>query len=114
MLKQFLILSFALMLTACQQSGEEVVQSAEQLAVKAKSSSAKSAPKAKKIPHAMTVHGDTRVDQYYWMRDDQRTNPEILDHLRAENEYTDWALSHTKDLQGKIVKELNERISKDD
>ncbi|MCV5340250.1 hypothetical protein OFC87_25160, partial [Escherichia coli] len=39
------------------------------------------APVAKKVPHAMTIHGDTRVDNYYWMRDDERKDPEILQHL---------------------------------
>ncbi|TBS95804.1 hypothetical protein D5E88_25620, partial [Vibrio parahaemolyticus] len=45
------------------------------------------APVAKKIPHAMTIHGDTRVDNYYWMRDDERKDPEILKHLEQENQY---------------------------
>ncbi|RFN10843.1 hypothetical protein, partial [Salmonella enterica] len=25
-------------------------------------------PKANRIPYAMTVHGDTRIDNYYWLR----------------------------------------------
>ena len=45
------------------------------------------APIAKKIPHAMTLHGETRVDDYYWLRDDKRDNEEVLDYLRAENNY---------------------------
>ena len=44
------------------------------------------APVAKKVPHKMVIHNHTRVDDYYWMRDDSRTNPEILAHLAAENE----------------------------
>ncbi|MFA0056695.1 hypothetical protein, partial [Vibrio echinoideorum] len=39
------------------------------------------APVAKKVPHSMTIHGDTRIDDYYWMRDDERQDPEILQHL---------------------------------
>jgi len=45
------------------------------------------APIAKKIPHEMTLHGETRVDNYYWLRDDKRENSEVLDYLRAENNY---------------------------
>ncbi|SUB16395.1 Protease 2 [Pantoea agglomerans] len=45
------------------------------------------APIAKKIPHEMTLHGETRVDDYYWLRDDKRENSEVLDYLRAENNY---------------------------
>ena len=44
------------------------------------------APVAKKVPHAMTIHGDTRIDDYYWMRDDERQDPEILKQLEQENQ----------------------------
>ena len=46
-------------------------------------------PKAKRIPHAMTLHGDTRIDNYYWLRDDERKDPAMLAYLNAENAYTD-------------------------
>lgn len=35
----------------------------------------------------MTLHGDTRIDNYYWLRDDDRSQAEVLDYLRRENEY---------------------------
>lgn len=41
-------------------------------------------PKAKRIPHAMTLHGDTRIDNYYWLRDDERARPDVLEYLHAE------------------------------
>ncbi|WP_307930536.1 hypothetical protein [Shigella flexneri] len=41
-------------------------------------------PKAARIPHAMTLHGDTRIDNYYWLRDDTRSQPEVLDYLQQE------------------------------
>ncbi|MFR4602977.1 MAG: hypothetical protein ACLT77_14885, partial [Escherichia coli] len=44
-------------------------------------------PKAARIPHAMTLHGDTRIDNYYWLRDDTRSQPEVLDYLQQENSY---------------------------
>ena len=72
------------------------------------------APVAKKIPFAMTVHQDTRIDNYYWMRDDTRTNVEILAHLEAENDYTDANLAHTEALQTEIFNEIKNRIEKDD
>ena len=46
-----------------------------------------SAPVAKKVPYEMEIHGNKRVDDYYWMRDDKREDPEILAHLDAENRY---------------------------
>ena len=41
------------------------------------------APVAKKVPYEMSAHGVTRRDNYYWMRDDSRTDKEILAHFRA-------------------------------
>ncbi|ETV70270.1 hypothetical protein H257_14172 [Aphanomyces astaci] len=45
-------------------------------------------------------------DPYYYVRDDNRSNTEILDHLRAENAYTKAALSHLDGLQDELYKEL--------
>ncbi|MFQ3338361.1 MAG: oligopeptidase B, partial [Colwellia sp.] len=44
-------------------------------------------PIAKKIPYKMEIHNHQRVDNYYWMRDDQRSDKEILAHLNEENSY---------------------------
>lgn len=50
-------------------------------------------PVAKKVKHEMEMFGDVRVDNYYWLRDDSRSNPEILSHLQQENAYTDFIMS---------------------
>ena len=71
-------------------------------------------PVAKKIPHEMVIHHHTRVDDYYWMRDDTRTNPEILAHLAAENDYTTLKLKHTEVMQAQLFEEIKGRIEKDD
>ncbi|MBY7731031.1 S9 family peptidase [Vibrio splendidus] len=72
------------------------------------------APIAKKVPHAMTIHGDTRIDDYYWMRDDERQDPEILQHLEQENQYAETVLKHTDALQEQLFEEIKGRIAKDD
>ncbi|MCF6458941.1 S9 family peptidase [Pseudoalteromonas sp. MMG024] len=72
------------------------------------------APIAKKVPFEMTHHGNTRVDNYYWMRDDERKDPEILAHLEAENSYTEQKLKHTEALQAQLFDEIKGRIVKDD
>ena len=72
------------------------------------------APIAKKVPHEMTIHGDTRIDNYYWLRDDERKAPEIINYLEAENAYSDAMLAHTKKLQSSLFDELKGRIQKDD
>lgn len=69
-------------------------------------------PKARRLPHAMTVHGDTRTDHYYWLR--EREDPAVIDHLKAENAYTKAVLSHTEALQEKLYQEIIGRIKKDD
>ena len=44
-------------------------------------------PKAKKIPAELEIHGDIRIDNYYWMND--REDPEVIAYLNAENDYKD-------------------------
>ena len=50
-------------------------------------------PVAKKVPRELVDHGDVRVDNYYWLRDDSRSDPDVLAHLRAENDYTTAVMS---------------------
>ena len=63
-------------------------------------------------PHEMTVHGHTRVDNYYWLN--ERENPEVLAYLEAENQYADACLKHTEPLQELLFKEITGRIKQDD
>lgn len=71
-------------------------------------------PVAKKQAHALTTHAKTRVDDYYWMRDDERKNADILAHLAQENAYCDAQLAAIKPLQNILFEELKGRIVKDD
>ncbi len=71
------------------------------------------APVARKIPHPMTAHGQTRVDNYYWMRDDSRSDTEVLDHLAAENRYSDAVLAPLMPLRDTIFTEMVARMEKD-
>ena len=70
------------------------------------------APVAEKKPHEMTIHGDTRVDNYFWMN--QIENENIIAHLNAENAYKDKMMKHTEKLQKKLYKEIVGRIKQDD
>ena len=71
-------------------------------------------PMALKVPQKLEEHGFTRIDNYYWLRDDSRTKPEMLAYLNAENEYIKKSLAHTEELQTKIYKEIRGRIKEDD
>ena len=73
-----------------------------------------SAPVAKKVPQEMTAHGVTRNDNYYWMRDDSRTDEEILSHLEQENSYVETVLAPLKKNREALYEELVSRIEKDD
>jgi oligopeptidase B len=58
-------------------------------------------------------HGD-REDPYYWLRDDTRSDPEILGYLRAENEYTDAVLAPVQPFIEQLYTEILARIQQDD
>ncbi|MFP3860620.1 MAG: S9 family peptidase, partial [Bacteroidales bacterium] len=69
-------------------------------------------PDAEKKPKELTAHDDTRIDNYYWMND--RNNPEVIEYLKAENEYTESALKPTEKLQEELFEEMKGRIKEDD
>lgn len=70
------------------------------------------APVAEKIEKELTVHGDTRIDPYYWLK--ERQNPKVIAYLEAENEYKEAMLRDTEKLQKKLFDEIVGRIKKDD
>ncbi|MCT8250617.1 S9 family peptidase [Proteus faecis] len=71
-------------------------------------------PKANKIPHVMTAHGDTRTDNYYWLRDDSRKDPKVLDYLNAENAYTESVMKEGNALEETLFNEMVSRMAQND
>lgn len=69
-------------------------------------------PVANKKPTELTIHGDTRIDNYYWLS--KRDSPAVIDYLKAENAYTDAVMKHTQSLQDKLYEELKSKIKQDD
>ena len=69
-------------------------------------------PKAKQIPKELQIHGDVRMDEYYWLND--RENPEVIDYLNKENDYYEQETLHTKNFQKDLFEEIKSRIKKDD
>jgi oligopeptidase B len=69
-------------------------------------------PTAPKRPYEITQHGYTRIDNYYWMRD--RSDPEVLKYLHAENDYLEEIMGHTKSLQETLFAEMKARIQETD
>ncbi len=71
-------------------------------------------PVAKIVPHTVTSPNGDRVDPYYWLRDDTRSKPEVIDYLKAENDYTAAMLAHARPAKDALFKEIVGRIQQDD
>jgi len=71
-------------------------------------------PVAAVHPYAIQSPNGVRNDNYYWLRDDTRTSPEMLDYLKAENTYYAAMTAHTKALEDTLYTEIVGRIQQDD
>lgn len=69
-------------------------------------------PVAKRIPKRIANRGDVRVDDCRWIKD--RSDPDVLEYIKAENAYTKRIMKHTEALQSHLYKELVDRIVEDD
>lgn len=69
-------------------------------------------PLAPKKPHTIIQHGQTRVDNYFWLR--ERDNPQTMEYLRAEDDYLQEMTGHTRPLQAALFDEMKGRIKEDD
>ncbi|HWW92855.1 MAG TPA: S9 family peptidase [Vicinamibacteria bacterium] len=69
-------------------------------------------PVAPKAPKVDVLHGDRRVDDYFWLRD--KTNPAVAAYLQAENAYTDAVMKPTAALREALYKEMLARIKETD
>jgi len=75
------------------------------------------APVAEKKIKELTAHGDTRIDEYYWMNDYFKKGPDstkVVDYLKAENAYLDTMMSGTKKFQEELFAEMKGRIKEKD
>lgn len=69
-------------------------------------------PVAPKIPHTVTLHDHTRVDEYFWLRN--REDAGVVAYLEAENAYAAQALAHTTGERDTIYREMVARIQETD
>ena len=69
-------------------------------------------PIAEKIEKKLTIHGDTRIDEYYWLN--QRGDKKVIDYLNAENSYRDLYMKDYKGLEEELFQEIKSRIKEDD
>jgi oligopeptidase B len=69
-------------------------------------------PRARPIPHFDDCHDDIRLDEFHWLR--ERSNPEVIAYLEAENAWTAASMRHTDELQRTLYGELVGRIRETD
>ena len=63
-------------------------------------------PQPKKVRKIHIAHGDERIDDYYWLRDDTRKNPEVISYLESENKYLETWFESKNDCRKEIYDEL--------
>ena len=112
----FLIVSLTF-LAACKPDTDAAESQAHQAAdpvVQELPSPTQDQPMAAKRPHTMTLHGHERVDEYYWLRDDTREDPEVLAYLEEENAHFDKVMEPTVELQKTLFEEMTGRLDPDE
>ncbi|MFC3198442.1 S9 family peptidase [Parapedobacter deserti] len=75
------------------------------------------APTAAVMPHIRTLHGDTVIDNYFWLNDYFKKGPDsaaVIAYLEAENQYTAAMMKDTESLQTKLFDEMKSRIKEQD
>jgi oligopeptidase B len=71
-----------------------------------------SPPVAQKIPHPTEKFGDVRADDYFWLR--EKSNPQVIEYLKAENAYAEAGMATLKPLQDKLYQDMLSRIKETD
>ncbi|MFN3640107.1 MAG: S9 family peptidase [Flavobacterium sp.] len=69
-------------------------------------------PVAQQKDTTLTIHGDKRIDPYFWLNNPK--DPEVISYLNAENEYYHQMTAHTKQFQEDLFGEMKSRIKEDD
>jgi len=69
-------------------------------------------PATEKKPKVTEINGDRMVDDYFWLR--EKTNPAVIEHLKAENAYSSAVMKPTEALQDKLYNEILSHIKETD
>ncbi|TDR23183.1 S9 family peptidase [Marinicella litoralis] len=118
-MKTSIIWVAALTLMGCQNQPEEQSSSANNTAKSVEVSpeepmNSKQTPSAEKRPHVFQEHGLERVDNYHWLRDDTRSDPDVLAYLNAENDYLESTMADTDAFTDRVYNEIVNRIVQND
>lgn len=69
-------------------------------------------PVAKKQPHLRNIHGETFIDDYFWLR--EKDHPEVLAYLKAEEDYATEVMKPFEALEQTLFDEIVSHIAEDD
>src|SRR5210317_1534890 len=112
-----LVVLSMLFLIACKPAQEPIAQAGQpigkQSAINAPSINV-SQPMPEKRPHEMKLHGHTRVDEYFWLRDDTRKDPQVLAYLEEENAYFEKVMEPVAKMQETMFEEMTARLDPDE
>ena len=117
------LLCFTFAFFSCKQKDGNSTQPMENIVSKMFSKTDIIPPFAEKTPKTIVTHGDTMVDNYFWMRlSDEQKNAQkpdeqtkkVLDYLNAENAYREKMMSHTDSFQNRLFEEIKGRIKQTD
>ena len=70
------------------------------------------APSALRIPVRLEIHGDVRIDDYFWLR--EKSNPDVIAYLEEENRYADAIMAPTVRLQETLYREMLSHVKETD
>jgi oligopeptidase B len=65
-------------------------------------------------PHPVESPFGVRIDPYYWLRDDERKDPDVLAYLKAENAFRELSTAAAKPLENALYDEIVGRLKQDD
>ncbi len=71
-------------------------------------------PMAEQRDFVVEAPAGDRADPWYWLRDDERKDEQVIAYLEAENDYKEAALAHLKTEREDLFEELRGRIKEDD
>jgi oligopeptidase B len=71
-------------------------------------------PVAAVRPYRVKSPFGERIDPYYWLRDDERSNPDVLAYLKEENALRERSMAHAKPLEDALYDEIYARLKQDD
>ena len=106
--KILILLSCCLWMSSCQEGDIKNKTMKSQMFTKA----SQQLPQVEKKPKSLTIHGDERIDNYYWLN--ERENDDVIQYLKDENSHAKHVLSHTEEFQQELYDEMVARIKKDD